>query len=131
MLLYLCVLNSYYIKVVSPPFPSVGKNGEFKSTALVKATSSQTVYAIRKQYELNGRSVSALTVPASRINITMGYSKFFSHPDAFFLLSEKSKIHEKNKKNTQALMMMNETPPKTKPSPLVVKNETLLIKDEC
>lgn len=32
-------------------------------------------------------SRATLTVPASRINITMGYSRFFSQPDALFLLS--------------------------------------------
>lgn len=57
---------------------------------LVPVATSQAVYAMSKQFGLNDRSVSAaLTVPVSRISITMGYSKFFSQPDAFFLLSEK------------------------------------------
>lgn len=30
-----------------------------------------------------------LTVPVSRISITMGYNRFFSQPDAFFLLSDR------------------------------------------
>lgn len=52
-----------------------------------RVATSQAVYAMSKQFGLNDRSVPALTVPVSRISITMGYNKFFSQPDAFFLLS--------------------------------------------
>lgn len=50
--------------------------------------SGPAAYAKSKQFGLNDESVTALTVPASRISITIGYNKFFSQPDAFFLLSE-------------------------------------------
>lgn len=53
---------------------------------LVPLASIQAEHAMSKQFGLDDRS---LTVPERRISITMGYSKFFSQPDAFFLLSEK------------------------------------------
>lgn len=53
------------------------------------------MYAMSKQFGLNDRSVPALTVPVSRISITMGYNKFFSQPDAFFLLSERKLKRDK------------------------------------